>query len=282
MSSDTFATLLELKKRALEGHIDEVRAKHNDVCVSTVHDDLGRVVDDSVHLFEEWGLPIWKTDADGVRGHLDAIAPDVVYHLAALSHVGESWENPSTQFRVNAEGTLNVVAAEAGGTIQYSTNGGSTWTSSWTAVEGANSVQVRQTDVAGNVSAATTIVFTLDTTAAAPGVALAQLWQTIGGAETGLRVVAVLTLLVGMLGMCVALYASLESRRREMAILRAVGAGPERRDPPLIERVDQPGRERGFRADDDEGAAIYAQDDATIGFSIFEDNEADSDDEAVA
>jgi putative ABC transport system permease protein len=32
--------------------------------------------------------------------------------------------------------------------------------------------------------------------------------------------------LVGLTGMCVALYASLESRRREMAILRAVGAGP--------------------------------------------------------
>lgn len=63
-------------------------------------------------------------------------------------------------------------------------------------------------------------------TAIIPGVALAQLWQTIGGAETGLRVVAALTLLVGMLGMCVSLYASLESRRREMAILRAVGAGP--------------------------------------------------------
>src|SRR3970282_2109315 len=29
--------------------------------------DLGRVVDDSVHLFEEWGLPIWKTAAQGVR-----------------------------------------------------------------------------------------------------------------------------------------------------------------------------------------------------------------------
>ena len=63
-------------------------------------------------------------------------------------------------------------------------------------------------------------------TAIIPGVALAQLWQTIGSAEVGLRVVAALTLLVGMLGMCVALYASLESRRREMAILRAVGAGP--------------------------------------------------------
>lgn len=27
--------------------------------------DLGRVIDDSVHLFEEWGLPIWKRADDG-------------------------------------------------------------------------------------------------------------------------------------------------------------------------------------------------------------------------
>ena len=27
--------------------------------------DLGRHVDDSVHLFEEWGLPVWKTGDDG-------------------------------------------------------------------------------------------------------------------------------------------------------------------------------------------------------------------------
>ncbi|MFP3560518.1 hypothetical protein SB861_59540, partial [Paraburkholderia sp. SIMBA_049] len=40
-------------------------------------------------------------------------------------------------------------------------------------VEGANSVQVRQTDVAGNVSATTSFSFTLDTAAAAPAVALA-------------------------------------------------------------------------------------------------------------
>ena len=30
--------------------------------------DLGRNVDDSVHLFEDWGLPIWKTDDEG-KGH---------------------------------------------------------------------------------------------------------------------------------------------------------------------------------------------------------------------
>lgn len=63
-------------------------------------------------------------------------------------------------------------------------------------------------------------------TAIIPGVALQQLWQTIGNAEDALRVVAMMTLVVGLIGMCVALYASLESRRREMAILRAVGAGP--------------------------------------------------------
>ncbi len=63
-------------------------------------------------------------------------------------------------------------------------------------------------------------------TAIIPGVALAQLWQTVGNAEAAMRLVAIFTLLVGLIGMCVALYASLESRRREMAILRAVGAGP--------------------------------------------------------
>lgn len=63
-------------------------------------------------------------------------------------------------------------------------------------------------------------------TAIVPGVALAQLWDVVGNAEAALRLVSVFTLLVGLIGMCVALYASLESRRREMAVLRAVGAGP--------------------------------------------------------
>ncbi len=63
-------------------------------------------------------------------------------------------------------------------------------------------------------------------TAIIPGVALAQLWDVVGNAEVALRLVSLFTLLVGLIGMCVALYASLESRRREMAVLRAVGAGP--------------------------------------------------------
>ncbi|MDE2877721.1 ABC transporter permease [Candidatus Palauibacter soopunensis] len=61
-----------------------------------------------------------------------------------------------------------------------------------------------------------------------PGVALNEMWQGLGYAETGLRLVAIFVVLVGLLGMLVSLYTSLNERRREMAILRAVGAGPNR------------------------------------------------------
>jgi putative ABC transport system permease protein len=59
-----------------------------------------------------------------------------------------------------------------------------------------------------------------------PGVALSELWRTIGYAEDALRVVSLFVIIVGLLGMLVSLYTSLNERRREMAVLRAVGAGP--------------------------------------------------------
>ncbi|WP_232456970.1 beta strand repeat-containing protein, partial [Burkholderia ubonensis] len=69
-------------------------------------------------------------------------------------------------------GTLNLSGVEAGATVEYSTDGGHTWSTSFSAVEGVNDVQVRQTDIAGNTSSATSFSFTLDTSAAAPGIAL--------------------------------------------------------------------------------------------------------------
>ncbi|WP_232446964.1 Ig-like domain-containing protein, partial [Burkholderia ubonensis] len=70
-------------------------------------------------------------------------------------------------------GTLNLSGVETGATVEYSTDGGHTWSTSFSAVEGLNDIQVRQTDIAGNTSSATSFSFTLDTSAAAPGVALA-------------------------------------------------------------------------------------------------------------
>ena len=50
--------------------------------------------------------------------------------------------------------------------MEYSANGGTTWTTTFAAVQGVNSVLVRQTDAAGNVGTAAPFVFTLDTVAA--------------------------------------------------------------------------------------------------------------------
>lgn len=59
-----------------------------------------------------------------------------------------------------------------------------------------------------------------------PGVALQELWDLIGVAEKALMVVSALAVVVGLSGMLVALMTSLNERRREMAILRSVGARP--------------------------------------------------------
>jgi FecR protein/Bacterial Ig-like domain len=80
----------------------------------------------------------------------------------------------SSTDHITSNAALTLAGTETGAIVQYSVNNGQTWTSSFTAVEGANTVQVRQTDVAGNISSPTSFSFTLDTIApAAPGVALA-------------------------------------------------------------------------------------------------------------
>lgn len=51
------------------------------------------------------------TDAAALRDLLARHRPQAVYHLAAVSHIGGSWSTPAQVFRVNAEGTLNVLVA---------------------------------------------------------------------------------------------------------------------------------------------------------------------------
>ena len=53
-----------------------------------------------------------------------------------------------------------------------------------------------------------------------------QLWQLIGVAEAALLGISVLVVLAGLIGMLTTLLTSLTERRREMAVLRALGAGP--------------------------------------------------------
>ena len=59
-----------------------------------------------------------------------------------------------------------------------------------------------------------------------PGVAFGQLWALIGNVETVLLIISSMVVFVAILGMLISIMASLNERRREMAILRAIGASP--------------------------------------------------------
>lgn len=59
-----------------------------------------------------------------------------------------------------------------------------------------------------------------------PGVALDELWQVVGVGENALLVVSGMVVIVGLAGLVSSILASLGERRRELAVLRSVGARP--------------------------------------------------------
>lgn len=99
--------------------------------------------------------------------HVDTvIAPLTI----ALTHDTGS----SNSDLVTHDGALTIGGQEVGATVEYSTDNGHTWTSSFTPQQGSNNVNLRQTDTAGNVSANTSLNFTLDNSIAPPTVSLAH------------------------------------------------------------------------------------------------------------
>ncbi|MGA1217324.1 MAG: ABC transporter permease [Pseudomonadales bacterium] len=62
-------------------------------------------------------------------------------------------------------------------------------------------------------------------TAALPALTLAGLLRWLGAGEAVLRVLSIFVMVVALTGMLAMMLASLEQRRREMAVLRALGAG---------------------------------------------------------
>jgi putative ABC transport system permease protein len=59
-----------------------------------------------------------------------------------------------------------------------------------------------------------------------PGVALDELWEAVGVGERALQAVSALVALVSLAGLVATVLAGLNERRRELAVLRAMGAGP--------------------------------------------------------
>jgi hypothetical protein len=98
---------------------------------------------------------------------------------------------------VTKVGTVNVSDLETGATWQYSVNGGAfvagTGSSFTLTGDGAKTVQVHQTDIAGNTSGNTTLSFTLDTTTSdaitTPSGTVTTAAQTIQGTgEAGAKI----------------------------------------------------------------------------------------------
>lgn len=80
----------------------------------------------------------------------------------------DTGRGPADNYSSDAE--LLITGKESTATLQYSTSGSNiaddqkTWTNSFTAQEGANTVHVRQVDQAGNAGPSRSLTFTLDTT----------------------------------------------------------------------------------------------------------------------
>lgn len=67
--------------------------------------------DDVLAVDRRGERPLDVVDAVAVTRFMSETRPDVVYHLAAFAHVGDSWKRPAEVFRINVEGTANVLAA---------------------------------------------------------------------------------------------------------------------------------------------------------------------------
>jgi putative ABC transport system permease protein len=59
-----------------------------------------------------------------------------------------------------------------------------------------------------------------------PGAALQEMWELVGTAESALKAVSAMVVVTALLGMVTMILTTLNERRREMAILRSVGARP--------------------------------------------------------
>jgi len=90
----------------IESYVKMVRNDLMGVVREDLIYDCGRHVDESVKLFEEWGLPVWKKDADGEN--LDGSKP-----AATLRDGGTPVRTGKWQIMINGESYKCIVAEPA-------------------------------------------------------------------------------------------------------------------------------------------------------------------------
>jgi len=93
-------------ENAIEDYVKMVRNDLMGIVREDLIYDLGRHVDESVKLFEEWGLPIWKKAEDGST--LDGAQP-----AATLREGGQPVRTGKWQIMINGESYKCIVAEPA-------------------------------------------------------------------------------------------------------------------------------------------------------------------------
>jgi len=93
-------------ENVIEDYVKMVRNDLMGVIREDLVYDLGRHVDESVKLFEEWGLPVWKKDADGHT--LDGAKP-----APTLREGGTPVRTGKWQIMINGESYKCIVAEPA-------------------------------------------------------------------------------------------------------------------------------------------------------------------------
>lgn len=113
---------------------------------------------------------VGSEDASSANYAIDTLAPN-------LPIVELQIDSGADGDHITNVGTLSVTG-EDGGTVEYSTDDGDTWTTSFNADVGTNMVKIRQVDAAGNTGGAAKFTFTLDTQVVAPSLLITQTEET--------------------------------------------------------------------------------------------------------
>ncbi|WP_165421849.1 Ig-like domain-containing protein, partial [Rhizobium ruizarguesonis] len=119
---------------------------------------------DGIHTIVASETTAAGTGSSSITFTLDTASPPIPI-LALATDSGNSGSD-----KVTNVGTINVTGLESGAVLEYSSDGGGTWSagsgSSFTlSGDGPKNVLARQTDAAGNTSGNGTLTFTLDTAA---------------------------------------------------------------------------------------------------------------------
>lgn len=82
----------------------------------------GTVLEERAALAEIEELAADVTEPAALRSAVERWAPEAIVHLAGLTHVGTSWRQMPEYYRVNVEGTANVLDAAAGRRVLFASS----------------------------------------------------------------------------------------------------------------------------------------------------------------